>query len=163
MQTYTKIELDNILKLHLQWINNEGKDIRADLSYANLSGANLSSANLSSANLSGANLSGANLQKANLSGADLVGADLQRANLSGANLTNTLLEGKVILSFQFEQHPAYFYGLDEIYIGCHQKTINQWLETFEIIGKNANYSKKQIEMYGDFIKQCAQIFNRSLK
>ena len=85
--------LDEILKLHKMWLNDEEGGERANLSganlsEANLSGANLRWANLSRANLSGANLSGANLSGANLSEADLRWADLSGANLSGANLSD---------------------------------------------------------------------------
>ena len=122
-----KAILETKLKLHLTWLIDNAMGERADLSGANLSGANLSGANLS------------------------------RANLSGADLKETLLEGKAILSFQFEKHTAYFMGTDEIVIGCHRHTVNQWLETFESVGKSEGYSDKQIAMYGAFIKQCALV------
>jgi len=64
MEIYTKAELDEILKLHKLWLEDNGKGARANLSLANLRWANLSSANLSSANLSSANLSWANLSSA---------------------------------------------------------------------------------------------------
>src|ERR1035437_8413197 len=130
-------ELKEVIAKHSKWLKSEEGGSKANLSGANLSGANLSGANLSGANLSGANLSG--------------------ANLSGANLSGTLLEGKTILSFQFEKHTAYFYGADETRLGCHVKAVNEWLETFEEVGKKENYTDKQIEMYGNFIKQCADI------
>ena len=63
MKTYTKAELDEILKLHKLWLEDNGKGARANLRWANLSSANLSSANLSSANLSWANLSSAKTDK----------------------------------------------------------------------------------------------------
>ena len=83
MKTYTKKELDKVLKLHDLWLNNKGGGIRADLS-----GADLSYTNLPGANLSGANLFDADLSGANLYGAKLSGANLSNANLSGANLSN---------------------------------------------------------------------------
>jgi len=52
MKSYTKKELQEVLRLHKMWLNSEVGGIRADLSYANLSSANLSSANLSDSNLS---------------------------------------------------------------------------------------------------------------
>jgi len=136
-------ELKEYVRLHTLWIQGDPKGSRA-----NLSGANLYGANLSQADLSRANLYGANLSQANLSG----------ANLSRADLSKTLLEGKAILSFQFEKHTAYFYGNDEIRIGCHVKSVAQWLETYQEVGKSEKYTDKQIEMYGNFIKQCAVIF-----
>jgi uncharacterized protein YjbI with pentapeptide repeats len=64
-------KLQEILRLHLAWFNNEPGGERA-----NLHGANLSEANLRGADLRGADLSEANLREANLHGADLRGADL---------------------------------------------------------------------------------------
>ncbi len=88
----TATELQEALRLHRLWLQDDPEGVRADLSVANLSGADLSGAVLSKANLSGAdlswaNLSGAVLSKANLSGADLSWANLSGANLSGANLS----------------------------------------------------------------------------
>ena len=87
----TKEQLDDILRKHALWINNESRGERADLYQADLRGANLSGADLRGANLSRANLSGADLyqadlSRANLSRANLSGANLSRANLSGADL-----------------------------------------------------------------------------
>jgi hypothetical protein len=103
MKTYTKDELAEICRKHIDWINDVNGGERANLSRANLSGANLYGANLSRADLSGADLSranlyGANLYGANLSRANLSGADLSRANLygadpSGANLSRANLSG----------------------------------------------------------------------
>ena len=91
--TITKERLDNILKKHTLWVENESGGKRANLSGANLRGANLSGANLRGANLSGANLRGANLRGANLSGVDLYGANLRGANLREANLREANLCG----------------------------------------------------------------------
>jgi hypothetical protein len=68
---YTQEELKKRLKLHAEWLADNKKGKRADLSGADLSGADLSRADLSRANLSGADLSRADLSGANLSGADL--------------------------------------------------------------------------------------------
>ena len=59
-------ELQEVLRLHKMWLNDEDGGKRA--------------------NLEGADLRGANLHGANLEGADLRGADLRGANLHGANL-----------------------------------------------------------------------------
>ena len=90
MKTYTKAELDEVLRNHKHWLLRDcdgWEEMRANLSRADLSGANLSGANLSWANLSGAYLSGAYLSRANLSGANLSGAYLSRANLPWADLS----------------------------------------------------------------------------
>lgn len=68
------IMLNEILKKHKMWLNDEENGERA----------NLSDADLRNANLSDADLYGADLRNANLSGANLSGADLRNANLSGA-------------------------------------------------------------------------------
>ena len=62
MKTYTKAELDEVLRNHKHWLLRDcdgWEALRANLYMANLSGANLSRANLYRANLSRANLSGA--------------------------------------------------------------------------------------------------------
>jgi len=51
---------------------------------------------------------------------------------------------------------------DEIRIGCHAKTISEWLEQYKDVGKQENYTDKQIEMYGGFIKHCADVFKNSV-
>ena len=95
--------VNEILKKHKMWLNNEENGERADLRGADLYGADLSDANLSGANLRNADLRNAdlwnadlrcaNLRGANLSDADLRGADLYGANLSGADLRNANLSG----------------------------------------------------------------------
>ena len=50
MKTYTKKELQEILKLHQLWLEGNSEGVRANLSKANLSKANLSKANLYGAN-----------------------------------------------------------------------------------------------------------------
>ena len=75
----TKEQLDDILRKHALWTNNESGGERVNLYQANLSRANLYQANLSRANLRGANLSGAYLYQANLHEANLSGADLREA------------------------------------------------------------------------------------
>ena len=84
-------ELNEILKKHKRWINNEEvgepADLRcADLRCAGLRGADLRGADLRDAYLRCADLQGANLQGANLQGADLRCADLRGADMHGADL-----------------------------------------------------------------------------
>jgi len=80
------MDLKEVLRLHLMWLNDEEGGKRADLRHADLRGANLRGANLQSANLRHADLQSANLRGADLRGADLQGADLQGADLQGADL-----------------------------------------------------------------------------
>ena len=129
----------------------------ADLSGANLCGVYLSWADLRGAYLRGASLYGADLSGADLTGADLIRADLSRADLCGTNLYGTIFEGKFTIDFQFERHRAFFFGKNEIVIGCHRKTVKEWLETYKEIGRKEDYTDAQIEKYGEFIRQCAGI------
>ncbi len=89
---YTSEQLKEILAKHAEWLADNSKGARANLSYADLSGANLKSANLDKADMSGANLSGANLSGANLRSANLIGANLSHANLHGANLSHANID-----------------------------------------------------------------------
>ena len=172
MKKYTQEELNEILRLHILWIEYKEKGKRANLSEADLSGADLSrvdlfganllKANLSKADLSGTDLSKADLSRANLFGADLSGADLRGAdlrganlsgaNLSGANFSGTIYENKAKIEFQFQQHLSLYFGLDEITIGCQTNTITWWLDNYAQIGEEQAYSADQIEKYGAWIK-----------
>jgi uncharacterized protein YjbI with pentapeptide repeats len=84
-------KLNEILRLHKLWINNDPHGVQANLSVADLREANLREANLREANLRGADLRGANLSGADLRGANLRGADLREADLSGADLSEANL------------------------------------------------------------------------
>lgn len=159
----TQNEILKILAAHKLWLQSITEGARANLSGANLSRAALSGANLSRADLSGAYLSRADLSGANLSGADLSGANLLGADLSGADLSNTILNNKILVTFQFKKHPTFYSGLDEITIGCKKYTIETWLHNYEVFGKNENYSEEEIEKYGKFIKSCARDYNKELK
>lgn len=75
------MDIQEILKKHIVWLNDEDGGEKA-----NLSGANLREANLSESDLVRANLSESNLRGANLRGADLSGANLRESDLRGANL-----------------------------------------------------------------------------
>ena len=91
--TITKEQLDNILKKHTLWVENESGGERANLSGTDLRGANLYAANLSGTDLRGANLYAADLYAADLRGANLYATDLRGANLYAANLRGTDLSG----------------------------------------------------------------------
>jgi len=169
MRKISKEELSEILKQHTIWLesnytlgsranlsytNLEGADLShtdlsgADLSGANLSYANLEGANLYKANLSGDNLSIANLSYANLSHTDLSGADLSGANLYGVDLSNT----KGTSTFRYGKHLAVAFKSNKyIKIGCKTYRTGNWVNNFEKIGKDENYSVTQIKRYGQFI------------
>ena len=86
-------ELNEILKKHKMWLNDEDGGVRADLHNANLRYADLCDANLHNANLCNADLCDANLHNANLRYADLCDANLRYANLCNADLCDANLSG----------------------------------------------------------------------
>ena len=68
--------LNEILKKHKMWLDNENGGTRADLRGADLREADLWRADLQESDLRGADLRGADLREADLRGADLREADL---------------------------------------------------------------------------------------
>jgi len=85
-----------------------------------------------------ANLGNANLRGANLQGADLRGADLQSA-------LGTFAVG------QFGKQQAIAAG-GFISIGCEHHTYQDWLDNYEQIGQDNNYTEAEIARYGAWIK-----------
>ena len=108
------MNIENILKKHLLWLNQEDGGERADLSGANLSGANLI-------------------------GADLIGANLNDAKTSSP-----------IIVFNGPQHQA-IYCQGYVRIGCQYHSLKDWVEQYEAIGKEAQYSADEIRLYGDWL------------
>ena len=92
-RSISRDELNNILKKHTMWLDNEPGGERAYLRGANLRGADLSWADLCRADLCRANLRGADLSEADLREADLIGANLGGACLIGAHLSQANLIG----------------------------------------------------------------------
>jgi len=90
MATHTPQQLQEILRLHESWLNDEEGGQRADLSSADLRGADLRGAVLRGAVLSSADLSSADLSSADLRGAVLRGADLSSADLRCADLRGAI-------------------------------------------------------------------------
>ena len=125
-------------------------DLRgADLCYAYLSGANLSEADLREANLSGAYLSGANLSEADLREANLSGAYLREANLRGTNLSEAdcLTASGYFLRLAGSRHAIIAIDAQNISIGCHRKTLAEWLDKYAAIGAEEGYTPAQIAEY----------------
>ena len=85
-------ELSEILEKHKQWLQDNGKGERANLSATDLSGINLANVNLQYANLHHVNLQDAFLQGVNLKGADLSFAELGGAYLKDATLREANME-----------------------------------------------------------------------
>lgn len=153
MRKISEQELKNMLDKHDKWLNNKEGGEQANLSSADLRFADLSYADLSYADLRYANLRYANLSYANLSSANLSYADLSYANLRSANLSSANL-----ILFQFQRDWAYFTFDGALRIGCLFMPISEWLAGFEEIGRKHHYTALQIEMYGSFIKTCAEKF-----
>jgi hypothetical protein len=83
------MDIQEILKLHHKWLNNEEGGVRADLRGSDLSEANLRGSDLCGADLRNSDLSRADLRNSDLRGADLSGSNLSEANLRGSNLCNS--------------------------------------------------------------------------
>ena len=86
-------QINEILRKHHLWLDNEDGGERANLSEADLRRADLRRANLRRANLRGVDLRGANLSEADLGEADLSEANLRWADLSGVDLRGVDLRG----------------------------------------------------------------------
>jgi hypothetical protein len=94
-------ELNEKIKLHELWLNNDKNGIKLDLTNANLRCANLTNANLRYSNLRYSNLRYSNLRYSNLTNADLTNANLSNANLTGIeesliSITSLIPEGNII-------------------------------------------------------------------
>ena len=160
----TQEELNEILEQHQLWLNTKevegkravlrGEDLRcADLRYVDLR-----CANLSYADLRGANLRGANLRNADLAYADLRGAVLEGANLKYAYLTNVNLEGTGVYLFKGPKADAIYNSKDnKLYIGCQVYDLDYWLNNYVAIGKEHEYTDKEIETYGQWIKSLKEL------
>ena len=133
----TQEKLNEILRKHKLWIDNNHDGERANLSGADLRWANLSGANLSEADLSEANLSEANLSRANLSGANLRWANLRWANLS---LSKGLLSTVNYLEAHFERTDA-GYIVYKTFNGTYSAP-NHWeIEAGSIIEETVNFDR----------------------
>ena len=128
---------------------------KVDLRGANLRGASLSCADFREADLRGANLRETNLREADLRGADLRGANLREANFQWVDLRRADLSGTDL------PHPIYQFYLGrhhavaqptELRIGCEVHSWEHWLSNYAEIGRAANMSEADIELYGEVIK-----------
>lgn len=88
----TQIELQEVLKKHAEWLDDNTKGERADFTgadftWANFTGADLTNADFTNAKLNGADFTNANLINADFTNANFTDADLTWANFTGANFT----------------------------------------------------------------------------
>ena len=132
MKTYTKAELDEILKLHKLWLEDNGKGARANLRWANLRSADLRSADLSSADLSSADLRSADLSWANLSSAKTDKRYIQIACIGSR---------KDITTYCFED--------DKITCGCFSGTLAEFQAKVKATHKD---NKQYLAEYKGFIE-----------
>ena len=147
-----KEELEEVLRLHKMWLNEEEGGKKANLIGADLRGANLRGADLRGANLIGADLRGANLIGANLRGANLIGANLIGANLRGAV--------KIPIFCKWS------HGITDkmIHIGCEKRSIEDWEKFFasnDVITTERNTDEfKQIEAVYNAYKSYILTLNK---
>lgn len=130
------MNIENMLRLHRDWLDRKDGGVRADFSGADFKGVNFEGVSLVSANLSEANFEGANLSGANLEGAYLVNANFEGANLKGANLACANLINAYLKDADFSG--AY---LESAYFG----------ETYAI---NTDFSNANL---GDACFKCANL------
>ena len=127
-------QLNEVLRLHKMWLNDEDggqwADLRcADLRCADLRGADLRDANLGGADLRDADLGGANLVDADLGGANLVGADLGGANLVGADLGGIKIKTAAVFTGIYRYIVIAIVsetGEKYIKMGCHLRSVEEW-------------------------------------
>ena len=145
------------LELLKKWFLGERVSLsNANLENANLWGANLGYAHLINANLINANLRYANLEDANLEDANLGYAHLENADLENANLKNANLENaQNIFLIQGTRDRLVLCGKICL-IGCVSHDIDFWLENYEEIGNQYNYTPEQIKEYGEHIRYAAK-------
>jgi len=117
MKKLTKEELKIALDLHKEWLMDNQKGERANLSSANLSSANLSYADLSYANLS-------------------------YADLSFANLSFAIGNNKNVISAQSNNYNI-VYTSDYMWIGCRKHPLKTWWKDSE--KESENFSKSDLE------------------
>lgn len=151
--------LEEVLRLHKKWLDNEEGGERLDLygedlRYVNLSGVNLSWADLKGVDLTYVNLSWADLSNTNLSDANLICVNLKGANLRGTDLENCKFyltnlykcKGDFVSVGNIGSRndtTHYFYKDNRIICGCFDGT----MEEFE---------KKVKESYGEDDKEYRQ-------
>lgn len=149
-------KLNEILRKHKMWLNDEEGGVSADLSDVNLYGADLYDANLHDADLHGANL-----DRANLRGADLDNANLHRANLRGATLSDANLHG---VDLDFSCLPLWCGSLSAHFDDRQLKQIAYHLVKTGLQSKNASEETKlELSKLIDFangfhrVEECGKI------
>ena len=170
-----KEKLDEILKKHAAWLNNEDEGERADLSGVDLRGANLRGsylrdADLCEAYLSGANLRGsylrdadlsyANLRGANLRGSYLRDADLSYANLRGSDLSDATFDDRIFCLDRIgsiKRRTTYNATKDIVWCGCFTGTFDEWVAKIrKTYPDESNVYRKEYEAAIAYFKAVAE-------
>jgi hypothetical protein len=176
MKTYTPDELKAVLAEHGKWLSNKGGQ-RADLRGSDLRGCDLHGSNLRGCDLHGSNLRdsilrNSDLRNSNLRGCDLHGSNLHGSNLHGSNLRDSILRNSDLRNSDLSHSDlrgsdlsgasgrfSVFYGgqhhgvatCSHIAIGCERHTHTEWRNEYVAIGKEASYTKAEIERYRQWI------------
>ena len=119
MKRYTPDELNEVLRLHKLWAQDEEVGQRANLQRADLRCADLQGANLQGANLRGADLWGANLRGADLRGANLRGADGEKMKIAAMRVFTGLYEYQCWAVVAED-------GTPWVRMGCLWKSVEEW-------------------------------------
>ena len=88
---------------------------------------------------------------------------MRYADLHNSNLRNADLRYADLLTFLYNRDTAYYQFDGMIRIGCKYFKTAYWVENFEKIGKENNYSELEILVYGQFIIMCDMLENEREK
>ena len=163
-------ELEDILKKHKKWLNNQNGGERAnlidaDLSYLNFKKVDLRCAKMTSVNLTHADLTDTVLKNADLTDTNLAFANLKRANLKGTDLTNTTIwdtifsnaGGKSIISIQLNTSVEnrvinYIPEIDWVSAGCFRGTLEELKNKVKYTHSDNEKIRKRYEKAIEFIE-----------
>jgi hypothetical protein len=130
-------KLNEILRLHLMWINDEPGGRQATLSGADLRGTDLR---------------GVNLSLADLNGADLRGAKLCDTKLFNVSLRNAKLPQGCKYYWDLPKHDITIIH-DVAHIGCRSMPLSEWFELGPEIGEDYGYTPEQIDLYMEILRK----------
>ena len=152
MKKYTHEEIQEIIKKHQLWFENEEGGEKANFEGVCLEGANFKEAYLKEANfekayLKGANFKGAFLKDANFKGAHLEGVYFEGAFLTGVNFDDVLININTIY------YNIQINGKQWIKVGCQEHSLEQWL----------NFKEQEIKEMSDDALEFYPILIRYLK
>lgn len=141
-------ELDEILKKHKKWLNNEAGGQEANFTRENLNGLDFHKANLCGVSFVSANLRNAILKEADLSNSNFLCANLTSADLSEANLRQACLMDANLTYANLKEAFLLFASLD----GANLRNANLWGACLNLaslrraIVKDTNFTKCGLSM-----------------